>query len=85
MSIPILPFYQTFKVSISSLLERARAIADNNLAFSQLNLLSASYENLAQLHQLDCFTPAQVNEFSVSFDASFSAILKLELAKKYGR
>ena len=80
-----LPFYQNSKVSMSSLLVRARAMADNSLTVSQLELLSSNYENLAQLHQLDCFTPAQVNELWVSFDASFSAILKLELAKKYGR
>ena len=64
---------------------RARAMADNHITVSQLELLSSSYPNLAQLHQLGCFTPAQVNELWVSFDASFSAILKLELAKKYGR
>ena len=80
-----LPFYQNSKVSISSLLVRARAMADNHITVSQLELLSSSYANLAQLHQLGCFTLAQVNELWVSFDASFSAILKLELAKKYGR
>jgi len=80
-----LSFYQNSKVSMSSLLVRARAMADNNLTVSQLELLSSSYVNLAQLHQLGCFTSAQVNELWVSFDASFSAILKLELAKKYGR
>ena len=80
-----LPFYQNSKVSMSSLLVRARAMADNNLTVSQLELLSFSYSNLAQLHQLGCFTSAQVNELWASFDASFSAILKLELAKKYGQ
>ena len=80
-----LPFYKNSKVSMSSLLVRARAMDDNNLTVSQLELLSSSYVNLAQLHQLGCFTPAQVNELWVSFDASFSAILKLELAKRYGR
>ena len=80
-----LPFYQNSKVSMSSLLVRARAMADNGLTVSQLELLSSSYSNLAQLHQLGCFTPVQVNELWVSFDSSFSAILKLELAKKYGR
>ena len=80
-----LPFYQNSKVSISSLLVRARAMADNHITVSQLELLSSSYAGLAQLHQLGCFTLAQVNELWVSFDASFSAILKLELAKKYGR
>jgi len=80
-----LPFYQNSKVSVSGLLVRARAMADNSLTVSQLELLSSSYANLAQLHRLGCFTPVQVNELWVSFDASFSAILKLELAKKYGR
>ena len=82
-----LPFYQNSKVSMSSLLvrARARAMADNHITVSQLELLSSSYAGLAQLHQLDCFTPTQVSELWVSFDASFSAILKLELAKKYGR
>ena len=80
-----LSFYQTSKVSMSSLLVRARAMADNDLTVSQLELLSSSYVNLAQLHQLGCFTLAQVNELWTSFDASFSAILTLELAKKYGR
>ena len=79
-----LSFYQNSKVSISSLLVRARAMADNHISVSQLELLSSSYLNLAQLHQLGCFTPTQVSELWVSFDASFSAILKLELAKKYG-
>ena len=80
-----LSFYQNSKVSMSSLLVRARAMADNNLTVSQLELLSSSYVNLAQLHQLGCFSPAQVKELWDSFDASFSSILKLELAKKYGR
>ena len=60
-------------------------MADNDLTVSQLELLSSSYVNLAQLHKLGCFLTAQVNELWTSFDASFSAILKLELAKKYGR
>ena len=80
-----LPFYKNSKVSISSLLVRARAMADNDITVSQLELLSSSYAGLAQLHQLACLTPVQVNELWVSFDTSFSAILKLELAKKYGR
>ena len=80
-----LSFYQNSKISMSSLLVRARAMADNSLTVFQLELLSSNYENLAQLHQLACFTPAQVNELWVSFDASFSAVLRLELAKKYGQ
>jgi len=60
-------------------------MADNNLTVSQLKLLSSNYADLAQLHQLGCFTPVQVSELWASFDASFSAILKLELAKKYAR
>ena len=79
-----LSFYQNSKASMSSLLVRARAMADNNLTVSQLELLSSSYVNVAQLHKLGCFSTAQVNELWTSFDTSFSAILKLQLAKKYG-
>ena len=60
-------------------------MAKDDLTFEQPGLLSSSYAGLAQLHQLACLTPVQVNELWVSFDTSFSAILKLELAKKYGR
>ena len=80
-----LEFYHKSRVALSGLQVRASAMAENNGTVSQLNLLSSSYENLAKLHQLGCFSPAQVNELWVSFDVSFSAILKLELAKKYGR
>ena len=80
-----LPFYQNSTVATSSLLVRAKAMTHNKLTVSQLELLSSSYSDLAQLHQLGCFTPAQVSELWASFDASFSAILRLELAKKYGR
>ena len=45
-----LPFYQNSKVSMSSLLVRARAMADNHITVSQLELLSSSYAGLAQLH-----------------------------------
>jgi len=80
-----LEFYHKSRVALSGLQVRASAMAGNNLTVSQLELLFSSYSNLARLHQLGCFTPAQVNELRVSFDASFSAILRLELAKKYGR
>jgi hypothetical protein len=80
-----LSFYQKSKVSMSSLLVRASAMADNSSTVSQLELLSSSYADLAQLHQLGCFTPVQVGELWMVFDTSFSAVLRLELAKKYGR
>jgi hypothetical protein len=80
-----LSFYQKSKVSMSSLLVRANAMADNSLTVEQLGLLSSSYSNLAQLHQLGCFTPVQVEELWATFDVSFSAVLRLELSKKYGR
>jgi hypothetical protein len=80
-----LSFYQKSKVSMSSLLVRAGAMADNRLTVEQLGLLSSSYSNLVQLHELGCFTPVQVDELWATFDVSFSAILRLELSKKYGR
>ena len=80
-----LEFYHESRVALSGLQVRASAMAKNRFTVEQLELLFFSFSNLAQLHQLGCFTPDQVEGLWVSFDASFSAILRLELAKKYGR
>jgi len=60
-------------------------MVDNALTVEQLELLSSSYEGLEQLHRLGCFDEAQVSDLWATFDAGFSAVLRLELAKKYGR
>ena len=80
-----LGFYHTSKVSLSGLTVRAKAVAYNDIAVEQLALLVKSFDDLADLHELGCFSSAQVDDLWAAFDLSFSAILKLELAKKYGR
>lgn len=77
-----LPFYQQVTVSLDSLALRVNAIADNDLTIAQVALLQDSLQALQQLHQLGCFSPEQLNSLRSSFDSSFTAILKLELAKQ---
>jgi len=80
-----LDFYQQSRVAVSGLQVRAKAMADNRFTVEQLQLLASSYEGLEQLHRLGCFSEAQVEDLWAVFDAGFSAVLRLELAKKHGR
>ena len=75
-------FYQTSSVALSGLLVRAKALPRNLVTVEQLLLLQFSFESLAKLHRLGCLSPVQVADVWRSFDTSFSAILRLELAKK---
>ncbi len=75
-------FYQTSSVALSGLLVRAKALPRNGVTVEQLLLLQSSFESLAKLHGLGCLSPVQVADVWRSFDASFSVILRLELAKK---
>ncbi|MCG8612477.1 MAG: hypothetical protein MI864_18320 [Pseudomonadales bacterium] len=77
-------FYQDSKVAISAIEVRARAIPKNEISIEQVGLLKDSLDKLEKLHQLGCFTPASVTSLRSSFNSSFTAILKLELAKKRG-
>jgi len=75
-------FYQRARVSLSVLVVRAKAVAHNQTTVKQLDLLVKSFDNLAGLHRLGCFNAEQVDGLWSAFDMSFSAILRLELAKK---
>ncbi len=77
-------FYQDAKVSISAIEVRARAIPKNEITIEQVGLLIDSLDQLEKLHKLGCFTPDSVKSLRSSFNSSFTAILKLELAKKRG-
>ncbi len=78
-------FYDDSAVAFGGLLVRAKALPRNGVTVEQLLLLQSSFESLAKLHLLGCLSPVQVVDVWRSFDTSFSAILRLELAKKYGR
>jgi hypothetical protein len=75
-------FYDDSAVALSGLMVRAKALPRNLVTVEQLLLLQFSFESLAKLHRLGCLSPVQVADVWRSFDASFSAILRLELAKK---
>jgi len=80
-----LSFYQLANVDLSAIAVRTKAIAANDITVEQVALLQDSLSMLEQLHQLGCFSPAQVASLRSSFDSSITAILKLELAKKRGQ
>ena len=77
-------FYKDAKVSISAIEVRARAIPDNEITIKQIVLLGENIELLEQLHIYSCLTKEQIEPLRVSFNSGFTAILKLELAKKRG-
>jgi hypothetical protein len=77
-------FYKDAKVSISSIEVRARAIPDNEITIKQIALLKENIDLLEQLHIYSCLSKEQIEPLRVSFNSGFTAILKLELAKKRG-
>jgi hypothetical protein len=77
-------FYKEVKVSISAIEVRARAIPDNDITVKQIVLLKENIEMLEQLHKIDCLTKEQIEPLRINFNSGFTAILKLELAKKRG-
>ena len=63
---------------------RARAIPDNDITIQQIVLLKENIDLLEQLHKLGCLTKEQIETLRISFNSGFTAILKLELAKRRG-
>lgn len=76
--------YQDLKVDASAITVRAAAIPKNDLTAQQVQLLGQSIETLEKLHQIACLSKAQIAPLRLQFNASFTAILKLELAKRRG-
>lgn len=77
-------FYETAKVDVSAIAIRAAAIPNNAITLEQTQLLSGSFNNLEQLHKIACLSPEQIAPLRIQFNSSFTAILKLELAKRRG-
>jgi len=77
-------FYKDAKISVSAIEVRARAIPDNDITVKQIVLLKENIEMLEQLHKLGCLTKEQIEPLRINFNSGFTAILKLELAKKRG-
>lgn len=77
-------FYRDAKVDVSAIRVRAAAISQNELTVEQLRLLDDSLNKLEKLHKIGCPSTDQLNALRTAFNSSFTAILKLELAKKRG-
>lgn len=77
-------FYEEAKVDVSAIAVRAAAIPKNEITTEQAALLSGSLNNLEKLHMIACISKDQIKPLRTQFNSSFTAILKLELAKRRG-
>lgn len=77
-------FYDEAKVDVSAISVRAAAIPKNEITTEQATLLSNNLESLERLHKISCLTKDQIKPLRIIFNSSFTAILKLELAKRRG-
>lgn len=77
-------FYNEAKVDVSAIEVRATAVPKNEITTQQTQLLARSLESLEKLHKIACLSKDQIKPLRSSFNSSFTAILKLELAKRRG-
>lgn len=78
------PFYDEARVDISAITVRAAAIPKNEITTKETILLSNNLENFEKLHKIACLSKDQITLLRTHFNSSFTAILKLELAKRRG-
>ncbi len=77
-------FYDETRVDVDAIRVRAQAMPKNDITVQQINLVQNSLDNLEKLHKLGFSSPEEIAPLRTAFDTSFTAILKLELAKKRG-
>ncbi len=77
-------FYDEARVDIDAIRVRAQAIPKNDITVEQIKIVQDSFDKLEQLHKLGFSSPEEIAPLRSAFDTSFTAILKLELAKKRG-
>ncbi len=77
-------FYNEAKVEVSAIAVRAEAIPKNQITTDMTKLLAQNIEKLESLHKLACLSKEQIIPLRSNFNSSFTAILKLELAKRRG-
>ncbi len=77
-------FYDEAKVDISAITIRAAAVPRNEITTKETQLLLSSLENLEKLHKISCLSKDQIALLRSNFNSSYTAILKLELAKRRG-
>ena len=77
-------FYDEAKVDISAITVRAAAIPKNDITTQESQLLASQLDNLEKLHKIACLSKDQITLVRTHFNTSFTAILKLEFAKRRG-
>ncbi|MFQ5709488.1 MAG: hypothetical protein ACE5HO_18685 [bacterium] len=77
-------FYEQVKVDISALELRVAVQPKNEITLKQIKLLRDSVDKLEQIHKVGINSPEVVQPIRESFKTAFTAILKLEMAKKRG-
>ena len=76
-------FYHDSKIALSAIEVRSKALPKNEITIKMVGLLIDSLNSLEELHKLGCLSSGQIAPLRSNFNTSFTAILKLELAKKY--
>lgn len=74
-------FYDEVKVDLSALKVRADAVALNDVTSQQIELLQDSFRKLEEQHQKG-LKRVMIESIRQSLNSQFTAILKLEVAKK---
>jgi len=75
-------FYNDAKVDVSAIAVRAAAIPKNEITTEQMQLLARNIDNLEALHKISCLSKDQIKQLRHDLNLGFTAILKLELAKR---
>ncbi len=78
-------YYEEAKVDVSAIRTRTAAIPKNDITTKQVSELSESLQSLEDLHKLACISKAQIPALRTPLNSIFTAILKLEIAKKRGQ
>ena len=78
-------FYAEAKVDVSAIRTRTAAIPKNDISTKQIDQLGESLQSLEDLHRLKCISKAQIPALRTPLNSIFTAILKLEIAKKRGQ
>ncbi len=75
-------FYNDIAVDLSAIRVRAEAIDKNELTIKQLGLVQDNFDKMEQLQKSGQFSGPVIESLRNSLNSQFTAILKLELAKK---
>lgn len=75
-------FYEEAQVDASAIVVRAEALPRNTLTTQQARLLAENFTLLEARHRAGCLHPDEITPLRATFNAGFTAILKLEFEKK---